>query len=104
MPHADAGMRMEPPESAPVAAPHSDIDTATAEPPLDPPGWHLRFQGLCTGPKLEILFVVPKANSCVLSLPSMIVPAARYCATTVASSVGTKCSRTREQAVVRIPL
>ncbi|MQM39563.1 hypothetical protein KBTX_03593 [wastewater metagenome] len=50
MPHMDAGWRMEPPVSVPVAAGVSRAATAAAEPPDEPPGTAAVSQGLLTGP------------------------------------------------------
>ena len=38
MPHAAAGMRMDPPVSVPIDASDMPVATAIADPPLDPPG------------------------------------------------------------------
>ena len=56
MPQNDAGWRIEPPVSVPVAPIASRADTAAAEPPDDPPGTSTavrscrRCHGLATGP------------------------------------------------------
>ena len=49
MPLSDAGWRIEPPVSVPVAAGTSRADTAAADPPDEPPGTRERSHGLCTG-------------------------------------------------------
>src|SRR3990170_3257285 len=40
-----AGMRIEPPPSLAVTSGHTHAASAAAEPPLEPPGVRLRFQG-----------------------------------------------------------
>src|SRR5665213_2711402 len=80
-----AGWRIEPPVSVAVAPMHSRAATAEADPPDEPPGtrcapsiWPLaaaptlepsRRHGLTTGPKQEVSFDEPIANSSLLSLP-----------------------------------
>ena len=49
MPVSEAGWRIEPPVSVPVAAGTRRAATAAAEPPDEPPGMRLKSQGLCTG-------------------------------------------------------
>ena len=49
-PHKEAGWRMEPPVSVPVAAGARRAATAHADPPEEPPGTRSRSQGLRTGP------------------------------------------------------
>src|SRR5258705_9271980 len=96
-----AGWRIEPPVSVAVAPRQSNAATAAAEPPDDPPGTSgvpsifpsgpmptfdpLRRQGLITGPKHEVSFEEPIANSSLLSLPSMTAPSRQSCAVTVDS-------------------
>ncbi len=50
MPHSEAGWRIEPPVSVPVAAGARRAATAAAEPPEEPPGTRSVSQGLRTGP------------------------------------------------------
>ena len=85
-----AGWRIEPPVSVAVAPRHSCAATAAAEPPDEPPGTRatfdpLRRQGLTTGPKHEVSFDEPIANSSLLSLPSMTAPSRQRFAVTVDS-------------------
>ena len=85
-----AGWRIEPPVSDAVAARHRSPATAEAEPPELPPGVSsafevFDFQGLRTGPKAEVSFDEPMANSSMLSLPSMTAPSAQRLAVTVDS-------------------
>ena len=49
MPQNEAGWRIEPPVSVPVAAGASRAATATALPPEEPPGMRARSHGLRTG-------------------------------------------------------
>src|SRR5215468_5720739 len=104
-----AGWRIEPPVSVAVAPMHRSAATAEAEPPDEPPGTSvvlapLRRQGLPTGPKHDVSFDEPIANSSLLSLPSITAPSHQSFAVTVDSYVGTKSPRIFEQAVVRKPL
>jgi hypothetical protein len=85
MPQNDAGWRIEPPVSVPVAAGARRAATATALPPEEPPGMRLVSHGFFTGPKAEFSFDEPIANSSQLSLPSVTVPASASLRTTVAS-------------------
>ena len=81
MPQNDAGVRIEPPVSEPVAAMHRPAATAAAEPPDDPPGIRnfsgsfLLLYGLRTGPYQLVRFAVPIANSSMFVLPSGSAPA-----------------------------
>ena len=79
MPVKAAGWRIEPPVSVPVAPRQSPAATAAAEPPEEPPGTSGVFapflrHGEITGPKNEVSFDEPMANSSLLSLPSMTAP------------------------------
>ncbi len=49
-PQQAAGIRIEPPPSPPIAAAAIPVATATALPPLDPPGERVGSQGLRVGP------------------------------------------------------
>ena len=85
-----AGWRIEPPVSVAVAPMHSSAATAEAEPPDEPPGTSVvlapsRRQGLTTGPKHEVSFDEPIANSSLLSLPSITAPSRQSCEVTVDS-------------------
>ena len=87
MPVKAAGWRIEPPVSVPVAPRQSRAATADAEPPDEPPGTRCRIRcrppatfeprrrhGFTTGPKHEVSFDEPIANSSLLSLPSITAP------------------------------
>jgi len=84
IPHSDAGWRIEPPVSVPIAHGARPPATAAAEPPEEPPGTRARSQGLSTGPKAEFSFDEPIANSSMFVLPSTVAPAARRFRTAVA--------------------
>src|SRR5690348_2705354 len=99
MPQNDAGWRMEPPVSVPVAPIASRADTAAAEPPDEPPGTSaafrscLRRHGLVTGPKALVMFDEPMANSSMFALPRKIAPSRSRLALTVLSYGGTNGAR-----------
>ena len=59
--------------------------TAAAEPPEDPPGTRLRSHGFFTAPKKLVSFDEPMANSSILHLPRLTMPASSSFFTTVAS-------------------
>src|ERR1700743_1437140 len=104
-----AGWRIEPPVSGAVAHMHSERAPAADEPPDEPPGTSRvsdpsRRHGLITGPKCEVSFDEPIANSSLLSLPSITAPSRQSCEVTVDSYGGTKLPRMFEQAVVRTSL
>src|SRR6516165_11956812 len=95
VPVCDAGWRIEPPVSVPIAARHRSAATATAEPPDEPPGTSARLEsvrrhGLIAGPKQLVSFDEPMANSSLLSLHSMTAPQSQRFCVTVDSYVGVK--------------
>src|SRR6266850_4489746 len=92
---------MEPPVSEPSEHGVMPADTATADPPLDPPGMRSSAQGFRVGPNAEFSVDDPIANSSQLVLPMTTAPARSRRATTVASYGGTYCSSIFEDAVVR---
>src|SRR5205814_7280390 len=102
-PQSAAGWRIDPPVSDPSANVARPAATATADPPLDPPGLRSGAQGLRVGPNAEFSFDEPMANSSQFVLPTTTAPAASSRATAVASYGGTYCSRMRDEAVVRSP-
>src|SRR5438874_13628944 len=77
--------------------------TATADPPLEPPGMRSSAHGFLVTPNAEFSVDEPIANSSQFVLPMITAPAASRCATAVASNGGTKRSRIFEDAVVRTP-
>src|SRR6266550_5027363 len=104
-----AGWRIEPPVSVAVAPMHNSAATADADPPDEPPGTSVvlapsRRHGLTTGPKHEVSFDEPIANSSLLSLPSITAPSRQSCEVMVDSYGGTKLPRIFEHAVVRTSL
>src|SRR6266850_139895 len=81
---------IERPGSVAVAPMHNSAATADAEPPDEPPGTKVvlapsRRHRLITGPKHEVSFDEPIANSSLLSLPSMTAPSRQSCEVTVDS-------------------
>src|SRR5262245_40582146 len=102
-PQSDAGWRIEPPVSVPVAAGARRAATAAAEPPELPPGTARSSHGFFTGPKCEFSFDEPIANSSMLVLPRMTAPAAWKRSITCASYGETKLASMREPHVVRQP-
>src|SRR5688572_3545597 len=103
MPQSAAGWRIDPPVSVPVASGTPRAATVAAEPPDDPPGTQPRSQGFFVGPNAECSVDEPIANSSRLALPTNTAPASRSRATTVQSTMGTKCSSILEAAVVSTP-
>src|SRR3982750_2348630 len=69
-------------------------------PTFDP----LRRHGFTTGPKHDVSFEEPIANSSLLSLPSITAPSRQSCEVMVDSYGGTKLPRIFEHAVVRTSL
>src|SRR5665647_3187011 len=87
MPDSAAGWRIEPPVSVPIAAGAMRAATATADPPLEPPGTRLGSQGFFTGPQKQVSLDEPMANSSMLVLPRITAPAALSCSTTCGSKM-----------------
>src|SRR5690242_2610597 len=81
-PQYDAGMRIEPPVSLPMAMKTMPEATAAADPPLDPPGMHATSHGLRTVPRCGLFDVIPYASSCMPHLPTITAPAACSFSTT----------------------
>ena len=99
-PHAEAGIRIEPPPS--LAAAHGTMPAATAAaaPPEEPPGVWSVFHGLRAGPN-RCDSVTPLApNSGVLVLPNTTSPASSQRWTTVAFSVAGVVASDREPPLV----
>jgi hypothetical protein len=76
--------------SVPVAPMQSFAATAAADPPDEPPGTSFasvprRRHGDTTGPKYDVSFDEPMANSSLLSLPSNTAPSRHRLAVTVDS-------------------
>src|SRR5919108_3031423 len=102
-PHSEAGWRMDPPVSVAVATGTTRAATAAAEPPEEPPGTSFSSQGLRTGPYQLVSLDDPMANSSMLVLPRVTMPASFSRATTVASYGDTKLSSIREPQLVLTP-
>src|SRR5690554_1890121 len=73
-PQKAAGMRIEPPVSLPIDTTHMSVATDAPEPPLEPPGTRVVFQGFLQGPKCLLCVVGPNTHSCRFDLPMMIAP------------------------------
>src|SRR5262249_59313078 len=93
-PHWLPGSRTEPAVSVPSAAAHRPAATATAEPPLEPPGTCSGFHGLRTAPYSVLVHVPPYANSCRLVFPMMTAPACFSRRATHASRSWLQCAIT----------
>ena len=102
-PQIAAGMRMEPEVSEPSAAAAMPVASATADPPLEPPGVFVVSHGLRQVPQCGLSVVPPSAYSCMLVLPTTIAPAAANRVVTPASRAGTKLLWIFEPIVVRLP-
>jgi hypothetical protein len=63
-PQNEAGMRIDPPVSEPIASGTTPAATAAPEPEEDPPVMHSRLWGFATGPKHETSPVAPAPSSC----------------------------------------
>ena len=75
MPQKLAGVRIEQTPSLPVAIGAIPAATATALPPLDPPGVRSVFHGLRQGGPRRLSVAPFQPNSGVFVLPTMIAPA-----------------------------
>src|ERR1700728_1217317 len=95
MPQTAAGWRIDPPVSVPRPSGTYHGVTAADEPPDDPPGTRLRSHGLCEGPNAEFSVDDPIANSSMLVLPRMTIPARRSLVVIVASYGGREAPRVR---------
>ena len=89
MPAKDAGMRIEPPPSVPMASGPRPAATAALAPPLEPPGVRSRFQGFRVTPKRRLWVAPIQPMVGVFVLPSWIAPAPTRRSTMGAVSVGT---------------
>src|SRR5205807_3611733 len=84
-PHADDGIRIDPPPSLPCEIGHIPEASAAAAPPEDPPGVRSVSHGLRVGPNAFGSVHGPLPNSGVLVLPRTMNPA-RFSAATTSSS------------------
>jgi hypothetical protein len=103
MPHSAAGWRIEPPVSVPVAAGARRAATAAAEPPEEPPGTRRGSTGSSPGRRSEVSLDEPIANSSMLVLPSVTMPAAFERSITCGVVGATKFSSIFEPQVVSQP-
>src|SRR5215469_14216534 len=74
-PQTAAGMRIEPPLSEPTERYTRPAATCAPDPPLDPPGENLVFQGFPILPKSRFTPDSPSANLFMFALPINTVPA-----------------------------
>src|SRR6516225_8902019 len=72
---AEDGMRIDPQVSEPIPAAAKLAATATAVPPLEPPGLRDGSYGFSVCPNAEPTVVMPEASSCRLDLPMITAPA-----------------------------
>src|SRR5262250_513170 len=100
MPHSDAGLRIDPPVSVPIAAGKNPAASPAPLPLDEPPGKWSRFQGLRAGGHGRSNDGPPTANSWVESLPSSTPPAADSFCVTTASARAIESISTLECAVV----
>ena len=103
MPQIDAGIRILPPVSDPIAPNAQPAATDAPEPLLDPPVTRLVSQGLATVPVWVLTPVGPNANSTRFVLPNTMAPEAFSRRATVAVCDAMLCSNTFEPAAVRFP-
>ena len=89
MPANDAGIRIEPPPSVPMAMGPRPAATAALAPPDEPPGVRPWFHGFFVTPNSGLWVAPIQPNVGVLVLPSWIAPAAFSRSTIGASSAGT---------------
>src|SRR5438067_7729231 len=101
-PQSEAGCRMEPPVSEPVASGVSPAATAAAEPPLEPPGTRARSHGLRVVWKPLFSVELPIANSSRFVFPTSTAPASRRRLQAVASYGGRQLPRIFDPHVVRM--
>ena len=85
----EAGNRVLPPMSVPMASGVTPAATDATAPPEDPPGVRLRSQGLRVMPDNRLWVRPISANSGVVVLPTIVAPAARNRSTQISSRSGT---------------
>jgi hypothetical protein len=103
MPHAAAGLRIDPPVSVPSVAGANPAAIAAADPDDEPAGEWSRFHGLSAGGNGTSQDGPPCANSQVAFLPSSMPPAAARFSWQQESRVGTLSASSFDISVVRIP-
>ncbi len=100
-PHADDGIRSEPPPSEPVASGTMPEAIAAAEPPDEPPAVCPRFHGLLVAPNSGFSVWAFQPSSGVLVFPTTTHPAATRRSTRIESAVaGGSAARVAEPQVV----
>src|SRR5260370_25238777 len=103
MPLNQAGMRIDPPPSEPMAIGPRPAATAAPAPPEEPPEVLLRSQGLRVIPVRGLSVTPLNPNSGVVVFPIRIVPAARSFATAGGASSGAEFSPVRGPNHFRAP-
>ena len=88
-PENDAGMRIEPAWSPPIAMSTSPAATTAALPVDEPPGVWPGTRGLMTGPEALVALPPEKEKYSQTVLPTISAPASSRRVTTVASISGT---------------
>src|SRR4051794_29665422 len=81
----------------------SNAASAADEPPPEPPGIRVRSHGLWVGPYAEFSVNEPIANSSMLVLPRITMPAASMRVVIVASYGGSQPARIFDPTVVGAP-
>src|SRR5476649_2926863 len=103
-PHADAGIRIEPPPSLPCAIGTTRLATATAEPPDEPPDVRVASHGFRVVPVRLVSVEAAMPSSGVVVLPKITTPARLNRATRVESNTaGGASSASREPHQVGVP-
>src|SRR4051794_12878392 len=103
MPQYDAGTRIEPPWSPPMAIETAPEATRTALPEDEPPAERLGSRGLRTGPVAQVWLPAPEQKYSQFALPAITPPPSRMRVTTVASKSGMNPSRVEEPADIGTP-
>ena len=100
--HCD-GKRSEPPRSLPMPSGTMPVASATASPPLEPPGVRPASHGLRVGPASALSVCQRSAKSGMFPRASGIAPAARRCSTAGASTGAIACASAVTPHVVAVP-